>query len=182
MEKTTFIYNSLLKILDTADTILKKVELHVTEGKATEAEVMDWKLIDDMLPFVRQIQILTDNVKGALCRITNTENPKFEDNEKTIAELFTRIEKTRTFTKTIDVNKIGKINSHINEINNANGADAVDAMTIKLPWMPEGMSWTGKQYTEGFILQNCYFHLITAYGIVRSKGVQIGKMDFIGNI
>lgn len=179
MNKTTFIYNSLLGMLNTTETILKKAEAYVAEGKATEAEVMDWKLIDDMLPFVRQIQILTDNVKGALCRITNTENPKFEDNEKTIAELFTRVEKTRNFIKTIE---IGKTNSHINEINNANGADAVDEMTIKLPWMPEGMSWTGKQYTEGFILQNAYFHLITAYGIIRSKGAQIGKEDFIGYI
>ena len=174
MEKTTFIYNSLLKILDTADTILKKVELHVTEGKATEAEVMDWKIIDDMLPFVRQIQVLTDNVKGGLSRISQVEAPKFEDNEKTIAELFARVEKTRAFVKTINISEIGKTNS--------NGDNAVDKIIIKLPWMPEGMSWTGKQYTEGFILQNAYFHLITAYSIIRSKGVQIGKMDFIGQI
>lgn len=193
MNKTTFIYNTLLGMLDTADRIIKKVEAHVAEGKATEAEVMDWKLIDDMMPFVRQIQVLTDNVKGGLSRICNVAAPKYEDNEKTIAELFARVEKTRVFVKTIDINKIGKINTCGNKIDGAaegedinaseiDTADEVDTMDIKLPWMPEGMSWTGKQYTEGFLLQNCYFHLITAYDIIRSKGVNIGKMDFIGNI
>ncbi len=174
MNKTTFIYNSLLGMLNTTETILKKVETHVAEGKAIETEVMDWKLIDDMMPFVRQIQVLTDNVKGGLSRISGVENPKFEDNEKTIAELFARVEKTRAYVKSINVDELAKVNS--------DGASAVDTMAIKLPWMPEGMSWTGKQYTEGFVLQNAYFHLITAYNIIRSKGAQIGKEDFIGHI
>ena len=165
--KNIFIYNQLLKMLDTAESIIKKGQAYVEEGKATEAELMEARLIADMMPFVKQIQIISDNVKGAISRMASVENPKMEDTESTFAQLLERIEKTRAFVKTIDADAI---------------STDVDSMTVKLPWMPEGMSWTGKQYFDGFVLQNAYFHVVTAYDILRMKGVQLGKMDFIGNI
>ncbi len=164
--KETFVYNTLANMLYTAERIIAKAQAHVAEGKATEVEVMDWKLIDDMLPFVRQIQIVTDNVKGAISRLAKVEAPKYEDNETTLSELLKRIDKTRSFISAISSGEIKDL----------------DTLEIKLPWMPEAMSWTGAQYVNGFVLQNAYFHLITAYAIVRAKGVEIGKMDFIGNI
>ncbi len=171
--KETFVYNSLLKILDTAEVLIHKAQSHVSEGKCTESDIINAKLADDMYPFVKQIQVLTDNVKGSISRLAGVEIPKYEDNETTLAELLSRVEKTRSFIKTINPNDIGKIK---------NNEDGVDNMTIKLPWMPEGMSWTGAQYINGFVLQNAYFHLVVAYSIIRMKGVNIGKMNFIGNI
>jgi uncharacterized protein len=164
--KEEYIYKVLLRTLETAETIIKKAILHVEEGKCTEEEILNAKLADDMFPFVKQIQILSDNVKGGLARLSDNQVPKYDDTETTLAELLKRIYTTREFVLTINPSDIKDL----------------DNKTITLPWMPEGMSWSASSYAEKFVLQNTFFHLTTAYNIIRMKGVAIGKMDFLGQI
>ncbi len=164
--KEEYIYKVLSRTLDSAETIIKKAAAHVEAGKCSEDEIMNARLTEDMFPFVKQIQILTDNVKGGLARLSNNQVPKYEDNETTLGDLLKRIYMTREFVLTIDPSEIKDL----------------ETKNITLPWMPAGMSWSANNYAEKFILQNANFHLVIAYAIIRMKGVEIGKMDYIGEI
>jgi uncharacterized protein len=161
-----YIYKTLLRGLETAETIIKKAITHVEEGKSSEEEIMTAKLAEDMYPFVKQIQVLTDNTKGALARLCGSQIPKYEDNEATLKDLLKRVYTTREFILTLSLEDMKNINE----------------MEIVLPWMPIGMSWSGDSYADKFIMQNIYFHLVTSYNILRNKGVTIGKMDYLGQI
>ena len=128
-----------------------------------EEAFLQSRLVIDQFPFVMQVQIACDNAKGLAARLAEVEMPKFEDNEKTVAELKARIEKTLAFLKTIKPEQIiGKENAK-----------------ISLPFWA-GKHVTGFEYATEQALPNFYFHVTTAYSILRKNGVSIGKSDFIG--
>ncbi len=124
------------------------------------------RLAPDMFPLVKQVQIACDNAKGASARLSLGEAPKMEDNEATFAELYARIDKTIAYLQTLTQEDFG-------------GASAV---TIKLPYFPTDMHFTGDGYARYYALPNFFFHTVTAYDILRANGVQIGKADFAGNL
>ena len=112
-----------------------------------------------------QIQRVSDNAKNGIARIAGIEAPKMEDAEKTVAELQARIEKTLAFLKTIKPEQlIGR-----------------EEAKVSLPYW-NGKSLTGFEYATEYLMPNFYFHLVTAYSILRKNGVDVGKDDYIGGL
>jgi hypothetical protein len=123
------------------------------------------RLAPDMMPLVRQIQVVCDNAKMASSRLTAKEAPSHPDTETTFDELRTRIHAVLEY------------------IRGCKPADfeGAEARLVTLPWMP-GKVLTGKDYVSDFALANFFFHYTTAYDILRHNGVEVGKADFIGSL
>lgn len=154
---------ALSGILDKLDAHAKSKQLEWQPAGMQEQALLNDHIISDQFPFVRQVQIACDNAKGAAARLAEVEVPKYEDNEKTVTELKARIEKTLAFMQTIKPEQIiGKEN-----------------ITISLPFW-DGKSLTGFEYATLQLMPNFYFHVTTAYEILRKNGVDLGKADYIG--
>ena len=151
--------------LGNLSAILDKARAHA-EAKGLDPQVLTaCRIFPDMFPLSRQVQIATDTAKGALARLAGVEVPKYEDSETSIAELKARISKTLAFLEGFRPAQI-------------DGSEDKE-LTIKLG--KNEVSWKGMQYLLGFALPNFYFHVTTAYCILRHNGVELGKRDYIGN-
>ena len=146
--------------------VLKKGEEFAKEKGKTDADILGLKLAADMLPLSKQVQIACDNAKGAAARLTGATAPKMEDNEAAFAELYTRIDKTLEY---------------ISSVKPEDFANAKD-IKIKMPYFPADMHFTGDGYTRLYVIRNFFFHVVTAYDILRNAGVVIGKTDYMGNL
>ncbi len=144
--------------------ILSKGEAFAKEKGLSDEQMLSLRLSPDMFPLVKQVQVACDNAKGASARLAGKEAPKMEDNEKTFAELHARIDKTLEYLKTFT---------------EADFTDAKDR-TIKMPYFPADMHFTGDGYVRIYALPNFFFHVVTAYDILRANGVPLGKMDYVG--
>ena len=144
--------------------ILDKAEAHAEAKKIKPEVIPQLRLIADMLPFWRQITIATDHAKGAAARLSGVENPSFPDTETTLPELKERIAKTIAFLQTVP---------------DAAFAGA-EAKTITVKAGPRELTFPAVQYLNGYAIPNFYFHMTTAHNILRSNGVEIGKVDFLG--
>ncbi|OGG52926.1 hypothetical protein A3H16_00895 [Candidatus Kaiserbacteria bacterium RIFCSPLOWO2_12_FULL_53_8] len=164
----------MMKALAALDKILDKATVHAatyaTERRPAsyfEDALLQSRLIFDQFPLVRQIQIASDNAKGGAARLAGVEPPKYEDVEKTIAELQQRIKKTLDFLKTIQPEQI----------------IGQEERKVSLPYPYfTGKYITGFEYTTEYLLPNFYFHVVTAYSILRKSGVALGKTDYIGGL
>ena len=159
----------LLKSLEALKGVLDKGKKHSDSKKLSwadfESALLNDRIIFDQFPLIKQIQTACDNAKGAAARLAEIEIPKFEDNETTIDELKTRIDKTIAFIKTIKPEQIiGK-----------------EGIKVSLPYW-EKKHMTGFDYVTQYLLPNFYFHVTTAYTILRKNGVDIGKADFAGGL
>jgi hypothetical protein len=144
--------------------ILKKAEAYCEGKKIDPNALLTARLFPDMLPLVRQVQIATDQVKGCGARLTGIAVPSFPDEEKTFAELQARIAKTLEF---------------IGGLKKEQFADAATrTVTIKIGG--KDMELKGAAYLSSVVLPNFYFHMTTAYNILRHNGLEIGKGDFLG--
>ena len=148
---------AMLKILD-------KAEAYAEAKKLKPDVIPQLRMIADMLPFWRQITIACDHAKGMSARLAGVDVPGFADTETTVAELKDRIAKTIDFIKTIPAEAF---------------ADA-DSRMISVKAGPRDLTFPAGQYYAGYAIPNFYFHLTTAYAILRSNGVEIGKSDFLG--
>jgi uncharacterized protein len=120
-----------------------------------------------MFALTRQVQIAADQAKNGSARLAGVEAPRYEDNETTIDQLKARIAKTVAYLKTLDPKQI----------------DASADREITFPLGPTNKGrMKGDDYLNHFVLPNFYFHLTTAYAILRHCGVDIGKRDFLGAI
>lgn len=153
------------KLLTQADVLLAKAEAYVADKGISESEILEARLAPDMFPFVKQVQVVCDNAKGAAARLTGVENPKMEDTEKTFAELRARVQKTLAFVKTFTPEQF---------------AHAAEQKPT-LPYFKD-MHFTGEGYLVDYAIPNFYFHYTTMYDILRMKGLQIGKADFVGSL
>jgi hypothetical protein len=151
-------------MLKNLSAILEKAQAHAEAKKIDPEVLLESRLYPDMLPLVRQVQIASDNAKGAVARLAGVEVPKYEDTEETIADLRARLARTVDFVESIKPAQI----------------DGSEANDIHLKLGPREVTWKGMQYLLGFALPNFYFHVVTAYDILRHNGVEIGKRDFIG--
>lgn len=153
--------------LNTLSALLDKAEAFAIEKKIDPSVLLNSRLAADMFPLTRQVQIATDQAKRGSARLAGVEAPAYEDNETTIAELKGRLAKTVAFLKTLDPKKIDM--------------DSEDEITF-----PLGREMQGRMkradYLCHFVLPNFYFHLTTAYDILRHNGVELHKKDFIGKI
>ncbi len=162
----------MMKSLKALSGILDKMSAHADSKQLNwhpagmqEDALMQSRLIADQFPFVRQVQVACDNAKGAAARLAEIENPKHEDTEKTVAELKARIDKTIAFMESVKPEQIiGK-----------------EDIKIVLPYW-DGKSLTGFEYVTEYLMPNFYFHITTAYSILRKNGVDLGKSDFIGGL
>ena len=153
-----------LHYLKNLDVILKKGADYATEKKIDEKVLTGGRLYPDMFPLTRQVQIACDVAKGCGARLAGMEVPKYEDNEDTFTELQARIEKTIAFLSAIPEASI-------------NGSEQKQ---IKLQAGPRELEFVGDYFLRNWALPNVYFHITTAYNILRHNGVAVGKMDFLG--
>jgi hypothetical protein len=153
-----------IQILTSLTACLKKAEAYAEVKKFDPSVLVQARLAPDMFPLSRQIQIATDQAKGAAARLANVEIPAYADTETTFAELYARIAKTIAFLKGLSP---------------AQFAGAEDR-TITLKVGGQDMSWKGSIYLFQFALPNFYFHATTTYTLLRHNGVEIGKGDFLG--
>ena len=144
--------------------ILDKAQAHCEAKKIDPAVLCGMRLIADMFALARQVQIACDSAKGAVARLAGVDIPKHEDTEQTPAELKQRIAKTIDFVLSVPQEKI----------------DGSEDRAVTLRLGGRDVTFTGLQYLLGHAYPNFYFHVTTAYGILRANGVELGKRDYIG--
>jgi hypothetical protein len=152
------------RMLRNLSVLIDKAEAHCTAKKIEPSALTTARLFPDMFPFTRQVQISCDTAKGAVARLAGVDIPKHEDTEQTFAELKARIAKTLDFIESIPAAKI----------------DGSEDREIVLPMRSGERRFKGMQYLLGFAYPNFYFHVTTAYNLLRHNGVEVGKSDFIG--
>jgi uncharacterized protein len=153
--------------LSALSALLDKAEAHAEAKRIDPTVLLNARLFPDMFAFTRQVQSACDQAKNGGARLAGVDPPMFEDNENTIAELKTRIAKTVAFVKTLDAERI----------------DTAADREITFPLGPNNKGHMRRaDYLNHFALPNFYFHLTTAYDILRHCGVKIGKRDFLGTI
>jgi hypothetical protein len=154
----------LLRAFDSLSAILAKGEEYAKANGIDPAELIQTRLVADMAPLASQVQRASDTAKGCAARLTGVTPPAMEDNEVTFADLKARIDKTVAFLKSVTPAQF----------------DGSDTRTVELKLGAEPTRFDGKTYLLGFVLPNFYFHVTTAYDILRHKGVPVGKKDFLG--
>ncbi|NNG23426.1 DUF1993 domain-containing protein [Telluria aromaticivorans] len=149
---------SLAAVLETAET-------HAQQHKIEPVALLQARLFPDMFPLIKQVQVATDFAKGASARLAGQEVPRYEDNEQTFAELQQRITKTLGYIESLPEEDIAASGERPVTHGAGERARHFDS---------------GDAYLVGFVLPNFYFHVTTAYAILRHNGVPIGKRDFLG--
>ncbi len=165
----TLSYQVTTKSINSMITILEKIKTQLPSKNQTEAELLASKLAPDMYPLSRQIQLISDQAKGMVSRLAGIENPSMQDEETTIDELIVRLKKTVEFIQSVP--KDNYVHA--------------DERQIILPWMTEmmpGKALSAEEFFLSFALPNFYFYVVTAYGILRHLGYEIGKFDYIGDL
>ena len=153
-------------VLNALSGVLEKGEAHAGAKKFDPSVLLSMRLAPDMFALVRQVQVACDQAKNGSARLAGVEPPKFEDNESTIAQLKERITKTVAFLKTLDAKAI----------------DAAAEREITFPLGPKKGQMKGDDYLNLFVLPNFYFHVTSAYAIIRHAGAELGKSDFLKGI
>ena len=155
-----------VRTLGNLSAILDKAQGHVDAKKIDPLALTSYRLFPDMLPMTRQVQIACDAAKGLVARLSGLENPVHEDTEKTLVELQARIAKTLAFVQSVTPAQL----------------DGTEEKDIVVKRGDTETHYKGMQYLLGNALPNFYFHVTTAYNILRHNGVEIGKRDYIGNV
>ena len=153
-----------LQMLPCLSAVLDKASAHAAAKKIDPQVFLDARLYPDMFPLTRQVQIATDFAKGACARLAGVEPPKYADVEKSIDELKARIAKTIAFIEEFKPSQI----------------DGSEERDISLTLGGQLQTFKGEAYLIGLVLPNFFFHVTTAYAILRHSGVPLGKMDFLG--
>ena len=143
---------------------LDQAEAYCTERKVDPTVLLTARLFPDMAPLIGQVQLSSDHAKGAFYRTAGLENPSLADTEKTFAELHARIDRT-----------VDLINAVTPEQMNGRETESVE-----LKFRTGGMQFTAHDYLVGFALPNFYFHVTTAYDILRHNGLPLGKALYMG--
>lgn len=154
-----------IKMLTNLKGILKKGEVYAETHQVNPETLLMAKLAPDMFDLVKQVQIASDNAKGISARLAGLEPPKMEDTEKSFTELSTRIEKTVAFLETLKPEQF----------------EGSETKQIPFPYV-EGKYLLGNDAVFTSYLPNFFFHVTTAYAILRNQGVELGKADYIGDL
>jgi hypothetical protein len=151
-------------ILGSLSEILSKAEAHAAAKKIEPGALLQARLFPDMFTMRRQVLIACDFAKGASARLAGVEVPKYEDNEQTFDELKARIAKTLAFIDTLTPAQI----------------DGSEERDITTQAGPETRNFKGQPYLLHYALPNFYFHVTTAYAILRHNGIELSKRDYVG--
>lgn len=151
--------------LNNLAAILEKGRAHA-EAKKIDASVLpNLRLFVDMFPLSRQVQIASDIARVGAARLAGLEMPAYEDSEKTVPELIERLRKTVAFLQTLKPEQF----------------EGGEDKTVTWQTRSGSKSMQGLPYLNKHVLPNVYFHVTTAYNILRHNGVELGKKDFLGN-
>lgn len=152
------------KMLGNLSAVLDKGAKHCEAKKIDPNAVLGARLFPDMFPLARQVQIAADQAKGCAARLAGIDVPKYEDTEKTFDELKARIAKTIAFVNGVKPDQV---------------ADSA-SRDVTLPLRGNPVTFKGEWYLKHFVMPNFYFHVTTAYDILRHNGVELSKGDFLG--
>lgn len=152
-----------IRTLENLKHFFEKGVAHAKDRGVVEAEFLALQLAPDMFPLARQIQIATDNAKGAVARLAETPPLVVADTETTAAELIARIDAVIAHLRTFVPEQFA----------------AAAASTPTLPYFP-GKHFKGQDYLTEYVLPNFFFHVNMAYAIIRHSGVPLGKVDYVG--
>jgi hypothetical protein len=154
----------LTHMLGSYSGFLTKAENYAKEKGIDPKTYLTGKLYEDMFDLTRQVQIASDNAKGGAARLAQVESPKYEDNEASFDDLRARLKNTIAFMRSIDPKAF-------------EGAED-RKIVLKFPQREFNFN-SGADYLNNWVLPNVYFHITTGYGILRMKGVPVGKPDFL---
>lgn len=152
-------------VLGNLANILDRAQAHVEVKKIDPAVLPSLRLFPDMLPLKSQVQIACDTAKGLVARLAGIEIPVYEDTETTLPELKARILRTIEFIESVTPAQI-------------DGTEDKEIITRR---GEKETRYTGIRFLLGHAIPNVYFHVTTAYNILRHNGVEIGKRDYLGN-
>lgn len=155
-----------VKMLGNLSAILDKAAAYAEQKKVDPAVLLGARLYPDMFALTKQVQIACDFAKGAVARLAGHEPPKYEDNETTIADLKARIARTVEYIQAFTPEQL-------------NGSETRE---VELKIRGETVRYPGLAYLLHVATPNFYFHVTTAYGILRHNGVELGKRDFVGRV
>jgi len=150
--------------LGNLSAILEKAQTHAIARKFDSNVLVGSRLAPDMHPLSRQVQIACDVAKNSAARLAGIDPPRFEDHEKTIEELRTRIARTIDYLKSLP----------------ASALEGSEERDIRVPAGERTLEFKGLTFVQRWALPNVFFHVTTAYAILRHNGVDIGKRDFLG--
>lgn len=154
------------QMLNSLDAILAKAEAHASEKKIDPNALLQARLFPDMFPLMRQVQIAADFAKGVTARLAGVDVPAYEDNEQSFEQLRARIAKTLAFIDTVPADKI-------------DGSEAREI--VLMPGTPRERKFAGQSYLVNYGLPQFFFHITTAYALLRHNGVELGKRDYMGS-
>ena len=157
---------TFLHTLRNLKTFLEKGSAHAEARKYDPNLLAATRLTADMLPLTRQIQIASDAAKGAAARLTGVDPPKFEDNEATLADLIGRVDKTIDYLQGFKPEQF----------------EGSDDRTITIQTPRQTFSFPGLIFLRHWAIPNFFFHVTTAYNLLRSNGVELGKADYLGRV
>lgn len=155
-----------VRALKVLATLLEKGEAHAKAQGLDPDTLVAARLTDDMLPLAGQVQRASDASKGAVARLTGIDAPAMPDEETTFADLQKRVADTLAYIESVDPNAF----------------EGSEDRTVELKLPGGTLTFTGEDYLFGFALPNFFFHVVTAYDVLRHKGVQIGKLDYLGPV
>lgn len=153
-----------IRALNNLSAILDKAAAFADEKDVPHTDLLEARLFDDMAPFTTQVQRASDASRFTAARVGQIEMAPIEDNETSFADLKARISVTVAALKAVPENSM----------------DGREKADIELKTPNGSMHFSGRDYVLGFSLPNFFFHVTTAYDLLRHKGVPIGKMDFLG--
>jgi hypothetical protein len=157
---------TFLHTLRNLKTFLEKGAAHAEARKYDPNLLAATRLTADMLPLTRQIQIASDAAKGAAARLAGVDAPKFEDNETTLADLIARVDKTIDYLQGYKPAQF----------------EGSEDRTITIQTPRQTFSVPGLIYLRHWAIPNFFFHVTTAYNLLRSNGVELGKADYLGRV
>ncbi len=153
------------QMLGSLVSILEKAETYAGERKVDPAVLLQTRLFPDMLPLVRQIQIACDFASGITARLAGDEVPAYDDNEQSLTQLIERLQRTIAFLDNVDAARF-------------EGSEKREILTR--PGTPKERRFSGQDYLLTYGLPQFFFHVTTAYALLRHNGVVIGKRDYMG--
>jgi hypothetical protein len=153
-----------VRALNSLADVLAKAEAYAAAKKIEPKALLEARLYPDMFPLVKQVQIAADAAKGGAARLAQQTPPAYEDNEASFAELVERCRKTVAYLQTLTAEQV----------------DGSEDRTVTWKTRSAEKSMQGMPYLLHHVIPNVYFHVTTAYAILRHNGLEVGKQDFLG--
>lgn len=154
-----------IKHLNGLANCLKKAQAVYAEKKYDEGTLLNYRLYPDMFHFTKQVQVATDHARTSTALLSGAEAPKFDDSEKSLGDLVARVEKTVGFLQSVKPEQV----------------DGTEAKAVTIKMRDREINFKGQELIQNRAMPNFYFHLTTAYDIMRHNGIELGKRDFMGS-